>query len=222
MEFKEYICIWNNSLEESKKEFVKEFLNITSTDKKEGIYTFLFTRLSVESNSLVTDVLYAYIFNKSVILLWPYSNSLIIELDNELNAIDAIYKPVDNNIMGELIETQIELVGILTTIRCHLLATFVLKEPIANNLGKEIYNKLCKHDFLDIEKSLIDEEVLIDLSIKCLNNNIDEYMKIVNNSINNDHADARLIENPYADRFYNKDDVAQPLSDAKRLGDNNV
>ena len=87
---KEFICIWNDSLEESKKEFSKEFIEITSKDDKEGVHTFFFSRFSLESYKLVTDVLYSIIYEKTVLFFWPSSNSLVIELDENLDVVAVV------------------------------------------------------------------------------------------------------------------------------------
>jgi len=223
MEDKEFICVWNDSLKDSIKEFTKEFREITSEDDKEGIYTFFFSRFSLEEHKLVTDVLYSFIFQNTFLFLWPYSNSMVLDLDDMLNVTDGINAHVDNNIMGEICETpNIDYIGDIVSSRGHGFGVFTLNEMSGKILGIQLYEEIFENHVIDMEDVIVSNDDIIEVSLEYLNYKIENLQEIVDKSIDEDEADPRLVENPYADRFYDKDDAPQPLNTKRMLGDSNI
>ena len=85
MEDKSFFCVWNDSLKESKEEFSKKFIEITSNDDKEGLYTFFFSRFSIDEHKLATDVLYINIYKETVLFFpHPFKTEITYSKKNEL------------------------------------------------------------------------------------------------------------------------------------------
>lgn len=223
MKDKGFICIWNDSLEDSRKEFSKEFLDITSKDDKEGIYTFFFSRFSLNDHKVSTDVLYVNVYENTFLFFWPLSNSLIVDLDDQLNVTDALNIHPDKNIMSELIESNnIISLGLVVSKMGHLYEGYTLKDNRGRDLGIKIFDELYLSHKMDIDSIKVSDDDIIDMTMEYLDVKIEEYQSVVDKSIDEDEADVRLNENPYGNRFWDKDDIPRPMEVKRGLGDTNV
>jgi len=215
-----FVCIWNDSVEEAVKEFINFNLNLT--EDKEGAYTFLFCRY--EEYRLVTDVLYASVYKNTVLFFWAINNSLVLELDEHLNVIDGTgITREETTVMHTLFDKPniVHLDELITT-RGNCFEVFTLKETESKEAGEYLYTKLFKSRLVDPDKLIIRDEDLIDISLKYLKHRIETFDDIVDEAIEKDEDDPRLTENPMANRYYDKDDMPQPLKEKRMLGDNNV
>jgi hypothetical protein len=209
-----FFTIWNNSLDESRKEFVNKFVELTSSENKEGLYTFIFSRY--DDFKTITETLYSIVYKDTAFFLWSPDN-LVLYLDTELGVIDSKSIDLNISIIDKIIETpNLEYLGFLVDGIGKGFHTFTLKEQYAYELGKELFDD----HLINIENITISESDLIDLTLEHLDFVTEHFQEIVVKAIEKDEYDPRIVENPFANAYFDKDEIPQMTEEKRTLNEN--
>jgi hypothetical protein len=217
-----YIPIWEDSLVEARDKFIKLFVELTESPDREGIYAFVFCRYS--EFQLITDVIYSVVYDSTALFFSGVTSSLVLDLDDKLNIIKtANVIEYEKTIMSVLFDSpNIEYLGEFPGINGLMYDAFTLKEEASLEVGKNLFENIYKNHIICIDKILVPEEDIADITIDYLKLRKEKFEEIVDKSIISDEEDPRLVENPLAYRFYDKDDLPQVVTIPQKIGDENV
>lgn len=217
----EIICIWNDSLQESRDEFIKEFVDLTSFQDREGLYTFVFSRYF--EYRVITEVLYSVVYKNTAIFLWPTSNSFVVDVDEKLNVLGGDYLTFKQDVYTEIGKSpNIDYLSTIVSPMGNVFEAFTLKEPLANKYGKEIFENVFKQGYFNLDSIYITDDYMVELSLNYLEERILKFHDQVDKAIDTDDENAQLSENPYANRYYDRGETDNMAEFKRALTDQDV
>lgn len=217
-----YEVIWGDSLVESRDEFIKLFVELTESPDREGIYSFIFCRYS--EYQLITDVIYSVVYNSTALFFSGVTSSLVLDLDNKLNITKtANFIEHEKTIMSVIFDSpNVEYLGEFPGINGLMYDAFTLKEEVSLEAGKKLFENIYINHLISIDSFLVPEQDIADITLDYLKHRIETFDEIVEKSLKSDEEDPRLVENPFSNRFYDKDDVPTAMTVPRKIGDENV
>jgi len=217
MEFSGITTIWVDSPKDIRGEFTTEFNRMVDDEGVSGVHLFYFSRY--KDYTIYTEQMVAHIYEDTVIF-YLYCGSMMIQLDESMQIVTGDIVPSNHLVLSALHDENpiIDNIGWVCTPEGHSFEAYSLKfeKPLqrAYEMFDNEHYSLAGLDVLETE--------LIDVSLMYLNQKIETWSEEINNSVEADHASATIDDNPFANKFYDREEAYQMRDDKMRIGDRKV
>lgn len=220
---REINCIFNNSIEESIKEFKEEVIRISADSKNKNVnevYSFSFSRY--DDYKVITEKIYVLVYPYTIIFLWsPVALALFLDDQLQVNDGDSGELKAEDSILGKFDALpNIHYMGSIFNMRGELFEAFTIEDEIPQKNAENLFkNRLLKIDDISPE-----EDDIIHVSMEFLNYQIEKFKTQIEASLSSEDEPLPSIEeNPFANEYYDRDilprEDKKPLGEPKPIGD---
>lgn len=217
MQFTGITTIWGDTPEEIRLEFTTEFNRMVEDEEVSGIHVFYFCRY--KDYKIYTEQLTAHIYDDTVIF-YLYCGSMVIDLDESMQIITGDIFPDNYLVKTALFDKKpvIDYLGWVCTPQGHAFEGFSLKFEKPMQRAYEIFDN---EDYFLSGLDVLEDE-LIDISLMYLNSKIEKWESEISNAVIADQASTTIDDNPFANKFYDREEEYRMRNDKIKLGDREV
>lgn len=201
MQYKDTIVFYNNDAEDLKKEFKSEFNKLIDIEKSEGLYTFYFSWY--DNYKIKTELCYCLVTDKTAIFMW-YTGSMVLELDPNLQVLSGDILP-ESIRFGDTFSGDESSTLIYLDTLCNLYGDVFEIYTVKYDNPLRYANEQLDNAWLCIDELRVDEDDMMFVSLEYLDETIDTFHNKVEDAIESDSPYIGLDENPYANRYYDKE-----------------
>lgn len=217
MEFSGITTIWVDSPKDIREQFTTEFNRMVDEEGVSGIHIFYFSRY--KDYTIYTEQLVAHIYDDTVIF-YLYSGSMLIQLDASMEITTGDIVPSNHLVLSSLYDDNpiMENVGWVCTPQGHSFEGFSLKFEKPLQRAYEIFD----NENYYLSGLTVDEDEIIDVSLMFLKYKVSMWMQEINSSVTADQPTPTIDDNPFANKFYDREEDYQMRDDKMSFGDSEV
>jgi len=216
MTLHEITAFYNDDFDELKKEFKIEFNRIIEDGDSEGLHPFYFCYY--KDYQLHTELCYCMITPKTaVFLLSPCRLTLMLNEKFEVESGDiSPDSVVFEKLLSNSDDSDLVYIDSIYNRNGHGYFIYSLKYT----KPKKELEYMVENEMIDIERINVNEDEMTEIALDYLEQKIEYFNNKIDEAIDLDSPYVGIDENPYANRFYDKE--YNMRSHSIRLGDNNV
>jgi len=211
------IAIWEDNIDLMREEFKELFNDISNTPDNNGLYTFILS--SYDDYKIFSEVVYAQILDECAIFLSPCYH-MQLNLDDELQVVsgDIVMgsRLFVNAMYSEI--SDVELLGPIVDPMGFWYDVYGLKYEKPLKVALELYES----DSILVENISIDDEYLMDASLKFLEYRIELFTVQVEKVIDDETSAIDIEENPLQNAFFDREIHMKMMREKRKLGATDV
>lgn len=211
------IAIWEDNIDLMREEFKEVFNDISNTPDNHGLYTFILS--AYNEYRIISEIVYVQIFDKFVLFLTP-NYHMLLNLDDELQVVNGDILPHSVLFTAAMFDNipDVELIGPVVDAIGNWYDVYSLRYETPLELSIDYYER----DIIDLNGISIDDEYLMDASLKFLEYRVELFALQIEKTLTNESSTLDIEENPLQNAYFDRDIHLKMMREQRTLGNTDV